>query len=69
MSLVVVIKAETKGNFHKFAYYITFWTKIAPENKLIFPRYVTIPQTAGLAESVYYLDQRVHNKGIVFDPL
>lgn len=52
ISLVVAIKAENKGNFRKFAYCITLLTKITPENKLIFPRSVTILQTARLVESV-----------------
>jgi hypothetical protein len=52
ISPFVAIKAETKGNFSKFAYYITFWTKITPENKLIFPISLTTLQRAGLAKSV-----------------
>jgi hypothetical protein len=52
ISPVVAIKAETKGIFSKIAYYITFWTQITTENKLIFPRSLTTLQRTGLAESV-----------------
>jgi hypothetical protein len=35
--LSVAIKAENKGNFHKFVFCITFWTKITLKNVLIIP--------------------------------